>query len=163
MSVVAVAEKGRNERIIAEARYAYDKKEDACEIAFIVDEEFQGKASPPSCSYYLVKIARDRGIARFVALFCPQRGHAQSVRKSPGWKPAGPSRPMRWSCAFPGRASGLRRSLKARLSFAAVHSDCPRSTPGQNTLPYRLNYGILPPVSDGCGPRRRPMTVNVTN
>ncbi|MBP7764227.1 MAG: GNAT family N-acetyltransferase [Syntrophaceae bacterium] len=72
MSVVAVAEKGRNERIIAEARYAYDKKEDACEIAFIVDEEFQGKGIATFLFNYLVKIARDRGIARFVAYVLPR-------------------------------------------------------------------------------------------
>ncbi len=72
LSVVAVIEKGRNERIIAEARYAYDERTDAYEIAFIVDEEFQGKGLATFLCDYLIKIARDRGIARFVALVLPR-------------------------------------------------------------------------------------------
>lgn len=72
LSVVAVVEKGRNERIIAEARYAYDQRDDAYEIAFIVDEEFQGKGLATFLCDYLIKIARDRGIARFVALVLPR-------------------------------------------------------------------------------------------
>ncbi len=72
LSVVAIVEKGRNERIIAEARYAYDKREDAYEIAFIVDEEFQGKGVATFMLNYLIKIARDRGIARFTAYVLPR-------------------------------------------------------------------------------------------
>lgn len=72
LSVVAIAEKGRNERIIAEARYAYDKKADAYEIAFIVDEQFQGKGVASFMMNYLVKIALDRGISRFVAYVLPR-------------------------------------------------------------------------------------------
>ena len=72
LSVVAIVEKGRNERIIAEARYAYDKRADAYEIAFIVDEEFQGKGVATFMFNYLVKIARDRGIAWFVAYVLPR-------------------------------------------------------------------------------------------
>jgi acyl-CoA hydrolase/GNAT superfamily N-acetyltransferase len=72
LSVVAIVEKGRNERIIAEARYAYDQRDDAYEIAFIVDEEFQGKGLATFLCDYLIKIARDRGIARFVALVLPR-------------------------------------------------------------------------------------------
>ena len=72
LSVVAIAEKGRNERIIAEARYAYDKRTDAYEIAFIVDEDFQGHGIATFLCDYLIKIARDRGIARFVAFVLPR-------------------------------------------------------------------------------------------
>jgi RimJ/RimL family protein N-acetyltransferase len=72
LSVVAIVEKGRNERIIAEARYAYDKRSDAYEIAFIVDEQFQGKGVASFMLNYLVKIARDRGIACFIAYVLPR-------------------------------------------------------------------------------------------
>ena len=72
LSVVAVAEKGRNERIIAEARYAYDKSAEAYEVAFIVDEDFQGKGVAAFLFKYLVKIARDRGIQCFIAYVLPR-------------------------------------------------------------------------------------------
>jgi RimJ/RimL family protein N-acetyltransferase len=72
LSVVAIVEKGRNERIIAEARYAYDKKTGDYEVAFIVDEGFQGKGVATFMFNYLIKIARDRGIAWFVAYVLPR-------------------------------------------------------------------------------------------
>ena len=72
LSVVAIVEKGRNERIIAEARYAYDKKTDAYEVAFIVDEEFQGKGVATFLFNYLIKVARDRGIVWFIAHVLPR-------------------------------------------------------------------------------------------
>ncbi|PKN18107.1 MAG: GNAT family N-acetyltransferase [Deltaproteobacteria bacterium HGW-Deltaproteobacteria-6] len=72
LSVVAIVEKGRNERIIGEARYAYDKNADAYEVAFIVDEEFQGKGIASFMFNYLVKIARDRGISCFIAYVLPR-------------------------------------------------------------------------------------------
>lgn len=72
LSIVAIVEKGRNERIIAEARYAYDKRSEAHEIAFIVDEEFQGKGVATFLFNYLVKIARDRGIKTFIAYVLPR-------------------------------------------------------------------------------------------
>ena len=79
LSVVAVAEKGRNERIIAEARYAYDKSAGAYEIAFIVDEDFQGKGVATFLFKYLIKIARDRGIQRFIAYVLPRNESMMKV------------------------------------------------------------------------------------
>jgi len=87
-SVVAIAEKGRNERIIAEARYAYDKRTDAYEIAFIVDEDFQGKGVATFMCDYLIKIARDRGIARFVAFVLPRNEAMLKVFDKCSVKPA---------------------------------------------------------------------------
>ena len=72
LSVVAIVEKGRNERIIAEARYAYDGRSDAYEIAFIVDEAFQGKGVASFMFDYMVKIARARGIRWFIAYVLPR-------------------------------------------------------------------------------------------
>ena len=72
LAIVALVEKGRNEKIIAEARYAYDKNTNAYEVAFIVDEEFQGKGVASFLFNYLIKIARDRNIARFIAYVLPK-------------------------------------------------------------------------------------------
>jgi len=79
LSVVAVAEKGRNERIIAEARYAYDKSAGAYEIAFIVDEDFQGRGVATFLFKYLIKIARDRGIQWFIAYVLPRNESMMKV------------------------------------------------------------------------------------
>ena len=72
LSIVAIVEKGRNERIIAEARYAYGKQEGAHEVAFIVDEEFQGKGVATFMLNYLIKIARNRAIGEFIAYVLPR-------------------------------------------------------------------------------------------
>ena len=72
LSIVAIVEKGRNERIIAEARYAYGKQEGAHEVAFIVDEDFQGKGVATFMLNYLIKIARNRGIGEFIAYVLPR-------------------------------------------------------------------------------------------
>ena len=72
LSIVAIVEKGRNERIIAEARYAYGKREGAHEVAFIVDEEFQGKGVATFMLNYLIKIARNRAIGEFIAYVLPR-------------------------------------------------------------------------------------------
>ena len=72
LSIVAIVEKGRNERIIAEARYAYGKQEGAHEVAFIVDEDFQGKGVATFMLNYLIKIARNRAIGEFIAYVLPR-------------------------------------------------------------------------------------------
>ncbi|MRR16076.1 MAG: GNAT family N-acetyltransferase [Deltaproteobacteria bacterium] len=72
LSIVAIVEKGRNERIIGEARYAFDESADAYEVAFIVDEEFQGKGVASFLFNYLIKIARDRGLKEFIAYVLPR-------------------------------------------------------------------------------------------
>ncbi len=72
LSIVAIVEKGRNERIIGEARYAFDERADAYEVAFIVDEEFQGKGVASFLFNYLIKIARDRGVKAFIAYVLPR-------------------------------------------------------------------------------------------
>jgi RimJ/RimL family protein N-acetyltransferase len=72
LSIVGVIERDRTERIIAEARYAYDPSSDAYEMAFIVDEEFQGKGISTFLLNYLIKIARERGIRKLSATVLPQ-------------------------------------------------------------------------------------------
>lgn len=72
MSIVGVVQHDRAERIIAEARYAYDPHEDAYEMAFIVDEDFQGRGLASFMLNYLMRIARERGITKLTATVLPQ-------------------------------------------------------------------------------------------
>lgn len=67
MAVVAVLQQGNTERIVAEARYAAYPSGDAYEMAFLVDEEFQGKGLATFLANYLIKIAKERGIKKLVA------------------------------------------------------------------------------------------------
>jgi acyl-CoA hydrolase/RimJ/RimL family protein N-acetyltransferase len=66
-AVVAVHQTGNIEKIVAEARYAAYPSGDAYEMAFLVDEEYQGKGIATFMANYLIKIARERGIKKLVA------------------------------------------------------------------------------------------------
>jgi len=72
LSVVGIVQKGRSEKIIAEARYAYDKFEDNYELAFVVDEDFQGKGIATFLLNYLIRIAKERGIKKLCAYVLPE-------------------------------------------------------------------------------------------
>jgi len=67
MSIVAVLQKGNSERIIAEGRYAEYPQEKTHELAFLVDEEFQGKGIGTFLVNYLIKIAKERGLSKLSA------------------------------------------------------------------------------------------------
>jgi len=67
LSIVAVLQHGNIERIVAEARYAAFPSGDAYEMAFLVDEEFQGKGLATFLANFLIKIAKDRGIKKLTA------------------------------------------------------------------------------------------------
>jgi acyl-CoA hydrolase/RimJ/RimL family protein N-acetyltransferase len=71
LAIVATLTKDRGERIIAEARYAFDKNSAAYEIAFIVDEEYQGKGIATFLFDFLIKIAKERGIGQLIAFVLP--------------------------------------------------------------------------------------------
>ncbi len=72
LSIVGIVSKNRSEEIIAEARYSYYPKEKTYELAFIVDEEYQGKGISTFMAEYLVKIARERGLAALCANVLPE-------------------------------------------------------------------------------------------
>jgi acyl-CoA hydrolase/GNAT superfamily N-acetyltransferase len=72
LSVVGIVHKGRSEKIIAEARYAYDKFEDNYEMAFVVDEDYQGKGIATFLLNYLIRIAKERGIKKLCAYVLPE-------------------------------------------------------------------------------------------
>lgn len=67
MSLVAVLQKGNSERIIAEGRYAEYLQEQTYEMAFLVDEEFQGMGIGTFLVNYLIRIAKERGLKKLSA------------------------------------------------------------------------------------------------
>ncbi len=81
LSIVAVVEKDRTERIIAEARYAYYKLEDSYEMAFISDEEYQGRGIATFMMNYLMAIAKKRGIRELMANVLPENEKMLKVFK----------------------------------------------------------------------------------
>lgn len=61
-SVVAVHQIGNIEKIVAEARYAAYPDGKTYEMAFLADEEYQGKGIATFLANYLIKIATERDI-----------------------------------------------------------------------------------------------------
>jgi len=67
MSIVGVVHNRGVERIIAEGRYAFYQQENTHEIAFVVDEEFQGKGIASFILDYLFTIAQDQMLSKLTA------------------------------------------------------------------------------------------------
>ncbi len=88
LSIVGVIEKNRVETIISEARYAYYPEEDVYEMAFVVDEQFQGKGISTFMLDYLIMIARRRGIRELVANVLPENYKMLHVFDKAEIKPA---------------------------------------------------------------------------
>lgn len=72
VSVVGIITRDRSEEIIAEARYSYYHRENIHELAFIVDEEFQGKGIASFMVDYLLKIGKERGLTALQATVLPE-------------------------------------------------------------------------------------------
>jgi acyl-CoA hydrolase/RimJ/RimL family protein N-acetyltransferase len=67
LSIVAIQQKGNSEKIIAEGRYAEYPEENTYELAFVVDEDFQGKGIGTFLVNYLIKIASESGLPKLSA------------------------------------------------------------------------------------------------
>ena len=67
MSVVALVKESDQETIIAEARYAKDKKSAIGDLAFVVDEKYQGIGIGSYLYDMLIRLAKDRGLKGFSA------------------------------------------------------------------------------------------------
>jgi GNAT superfamily N-acetyltransferase len=67
MSIVGIIKESGIESIIAEGRYALSKDSPYADVAFIVDEKFQGSGIGSFLLETLIKIARKRGIEGFTA------------------------------------------------------------------------------------------------
>jgi acyl-CoA hydrolase/predicted GNAT family acetyltransferase len=72
VSIVGLITRNRQEEIIAEGRYAYYPQEKIHELAFIVEEEFQGKGIATFMTEYLIKIAKERGLKALCANVLPE-------------------------------------------------------------------------------------------
>ena len=79
LAIVGMVQHMDTERIIAEARYAYDEREKGYEMAFIVDEEYQGYGIATFLVKYLLKIGRERGIEKMTANVLPQNDSMKRV------------------------------------------------------------------------------------
>ncbi|MCL2156290.1 MAG: GNAT family N-acetyltransferase, partial [Leptospirales bacterium] len=79
MSIVAVHQQGNMERIVAEARYAAYPDGDVYEMAYLVDEEYQGKGIATFMADYLIKIAKDKGIKKLTASVLTQNNKMLAV------------------------------------------------------------------------------------
>ena len=66
-AVVAVHQIGNIEKIVAEARYAAYPDGQSYEMAFLADEQYQGKGIATFLANYLIKIAIERGIKTLTA------------------------------------------------------------------------------------------------
>ena len=66
-SVVAVLQIGNIEKIVAEARYAAYPDGKTYEMAFLADEEYQGRGISTFLANYLIKIAGERNIKTLTA------------------------------------------------------------------------------------------------
>jgi acyl-CoA hydrolase/GNAT superfamily N-acetyltransferase len=71
MSVVALVGESGQETIIAEARYVKDEKSAYGELAFVVDEKYQGIGIGSYLYEMLIRLARDRGLKGFTAEVLP--------------------------------------------------------------------------------------------
>ncbi len=67
MSVVALAGEPDEETIIAEARFAKDDQSAFGELAFIVDEKYQGRGIATYLYKMLIRLAKERGLKGFTA------------------------------------------------------------------------------------------------
>ncbi len=67
MSVVALVGEPDQERIIAEARYVKDDQSAYGELAFVVDEKYQGLGIATYIYEMLIRLAKERGLKGFTA------------------------------------------------------------------------------------------------
>ncbi|MCP4625307.1 MAG: GNAT family N-acetyltransferase [bacterium] len=67
MSVVALVRESGQEKIIAEARYVKDQQNALGDLAFVVDEIYQGVGIGSYLYEMLIRLAKDRGLKGFTA------------------------------------------------------------------------------------------------
>ena len=87
LSVVAVHQQGNIEKIVAEARYAVYPDGKTYEMAFLVDENYQGKGIATFMANYLIRVARERGIKKLVASVLTQNTKMLTVFEKLSVKP----------------------------------------------------------------------------
>jgi acyl-CoA hydrolase/GNAT superfamily N-acetyltransferase len=81
LSLVGIVVEGETERIIAEGRYAHNPEDDSYELAFIVNDDYQGRGIATFLFTYLVEIAKNQGAKRLVAIMLPENTQMERVLK----------------------------------------------------------------------------------
>ena len=84
MSVVALAGESDEEAIIAEARYVKDDRSAYGEVAFIVDEKYQGRGMATYLYQMLIRLAKERGLKGFTAEVLPANKEMMKVFEKGG-------------------------------------------------------------------------------
>jgi len=79
VSIVGTIQHKGRERIVAEARYSYDQKRGQYEMAFIVDDEFQGIGIAKFMLDYLILIAKERKINTLYATMMARNNRMAKV------------------------------------------------------------------------------------
>jgi acyl-CoA hydrolase/RimJ/RimL family protein N-acetyltransferase len=87
LSIVGVIHQRGIERIISESRYAYYEEENTHEMAFVVDEEFQGRGISSFMLDYLLSIAEQRKIGQLSAYVLKENEKMTSVLKKARIRP----------------------------------------------------------------------------
>ena len=72
MSIVGLAGTSGNEKIIAEARFVKDDDSNYGDLAFLVDEAYQGIGVGTYLLHFLIKLAQARGLEGFTAEVLPE-------------------------------------------------------------------------------------------
>jgi len=84
VSIVGMVGTKGETRIVAEARYVREQGKSFAEVAFIVDEEFQGKGIASYLYQMLINVARKNGLEGFTADVLPNNaGMLQVFKKGP--------------------------------------------------------------------------------
>ncbi len=86
MSVVGVIDSEGKRKIVAEARYVGGKKEEFPEIAFVVDEAYQGRGIASYLFRMLVRLAKDAGIRGFSASVLSSNKPMMKLFESSGYR-----------------------------------------------------------------------------
>jgi len=84
-ALVATVDLGGEEKIIAVGRYARLPGQDTAEIAFVVDDPYQGRGVGTQLLHHLALIARERGINVFEAEVLAQNQGMLRVLKDSGY------------------------------------------------------------------------------
>jgi len=71
LSIVGLAGEPGEERLIAEARFAKDQSRPYAEVAFVVDEQFQGLGIAGFLYKMLIRLAKERGIKGLRRTYLP--------------------------------------------------------------------------------------------
>ncbi len=86
LAIVGVVPGVAGEQVVAIAQYFLDPKTKEAEVAFVVQDEWQAKGIGTFLLDYLVQIARQRGVQRFLASVLPTNKAMLAIFHNSGYK-----------------------------------------------------------------------------